>query len=321
MHMTRMPCNFAGLLKFDDNGVQVDAAVLLLLQKLCSAFPSVGRQLLQHGAEDTLRDARLSRSSDVQQLIDATLGSITSAPMGGPTEILGLPAGTGATPWSSAAAAPGAPGSLPPMAPPIARPLELEFASAVAQQTPAVTAHIMPFTAPMPPSTSATFGWTPSKQVQSASGSTTPTPAAMAAPHTGVMDTVLHRGGGAFARGTPARPVDATPAHHMTSMVPARAAATAAGATGTAAATSYLSGDAQALVARMRAERSGAALPQGVVANLAAVSGVPADASDWLLAPVALSPTDEQLLFDLVARLKYLEDPGRIVAPALLVRA
>lgn len=43
--------------------------------------------------------------------------------------------------------------------------------------------------------------------------------------------------------------------------------------------------------------------------------------ADWLLAPVALSTSDEQRLFEMVLRLQHLQDPTHIVAPALQVRA
>ena len=39
--------------------------------------------------------------------------------------------------------------------------------------------------------------------------------------------------------------------------------------------------------------------------------------SDWLLAPVALGQLDDQQLFELSLRLKYVDDP-RVVLPALL---
>ena len=43
---------------------------------------------------------------------------------------------------------------------------------------------------------------------------------------------------------------------------------------------------------------------------------LPPHASDWLLHPLALGPMDQQHLFELSIRLKYLQDP-RISLPAL----
>lgn len=321
-------CLLAALLKFEDNGAQLDASALLLLQRIASTFPAAGRQLLQLGAEDVLRRLKPIRPPDMQQLIDNCLISITTAPMQHETPLLpsagtgtSITGSTSATGWRSSVdgmaalsmAASRAPAIIPPHTQPlssqpqtsvsaasihasghtqpVARPLEQEFASAV-QATPASRMR-------QPLSMPSAVGWTPAKSHSNLVDSVTATPSHFS----GVMDTA------------PAKPIGAGPAWDGFSVRQGASSQPTPAAPPTTA-PAYLSQDAQAVVARMRQERSGGAPSQGLVASLS--TSVPADVSDWLLPAVCLSPSDEQYLFELIVRLKYLEDPDRIVAPAVL---
>jgi hypothetical protein len=179
---------------------------------------------------------------------------------------------------------------------PVNRPLEIEFAS-VAQLTPAVT----PALHSQPPQHAARYTGT--------AGPHTSAPAPASAVHssatgayTGVLESV--QGGGIRWR-APQTPGTEVTSRHLSSetrdVLAAKRQERAAAAGGPAgSATDWTGG--------------GAGVVHAVAAQL------PATADDWLLAPVALSPSDEQYLFEHSTRLRHMENV-RVSGPAAQVRA
>lgn len=68
-----------GCLEHSDNGIQTDAAVLMLLARM-AATPFTAKQLLHLGAERLLHDLQIHRSAELQPLITAALSALLSAP-------------------------------------------------------------------------------------------------------------------------------------------------------------------------------------------------------------------------------------------------
>lgn len=366
------PIHHTGLLKQQDNGVQLDASALMLLQRVASSFPLAAKQLLQMGVEDTLRELRPSRDPSLQQLMDSTLSTIMSAPvLAAPAysqsvtatpahapsaSVFGSISAGGAraggaslassqwrqasalrtsasfsTAWARSLAGAAA-------VPPVNRPLELEFSTA-GQATPAwppapsaqdnylrnsmseAPASALRASMAMPPSaagSAAAYAWTPA---QAGAGiglaQSTPSMVSHLTGATGVMDTA--QPASRWTQGQRSTAAGATWAE--------REAQSQAQPLSQPSFAEHLSADALAVVGRMRAERAKQEGAQGLDSGgsskggslLDLVAAVPAEPTDWLLPGVTLSPGDEQHLFELVMRLKYVEDPARIVAPAVQV--
>ncbi len=68
-----------GCLEHSDNGIQTDAAVLMLVARVAAA-PFTAKQLLHLGAERLLQELQIQRSTELQPLITAALSALLSAP-------------------------------------------------------------------------------------------------------------------------------------------------------------------------------------------------------------------------------------------------
>ncbi|GFR51284.1 hypothetical protein Agub_g13642 [Astrephomene gubernaculifera] len=71
--------NLLGCLQYDDNGVSTDAAVLMLLAKV-AALPGAARQVLHLGGEQLLSGLQQSRSEELQPAVSMALTAILAAP-------------------------------------------------------------------------------------------------------------------------------------------------------------------------------------------------------------------------------------------------
>ena len=355
-----------GLLKLEDNGAQLDAAALLLIQRIASSFPLAARQLLQMGMEDALRSLKPNRSPDLHQLFDSTLSAVISS-AAAPPSVTATPyhptssvsgsisvgarfhTGAASTRQSidtayavdmshaslarstlptdashvsasgSTMAHGGPPQPLPRQLPnPVNRPLEHEFASAAVHATTPASFQLATLTAPLSAATSAAMAWSPAKSTTTGAAPQ-PTPS-WASRYTGVVDSVAIGGSvlGPHGGASMAWPGGETPA--STARAPN---APAAHQQPVAASHQHLSSDARAVVSRLRADRGVSDGPTDTAVNGAGIasvtSSVPPHESDWLLPSLSLGAGDEQYLFDLVVRMKYLQDPVNIVGPALQV--
>ncbi len=329
--MSRCLCP-AGLLQFEDNGEQLDATALLLLQRIAGSFPAAARQLLQCGCEDQLRAARANRSPDIQQLIDATLSTLMSAPVSGPTTHAYDPTPTplqltGTAYTASQQYTTGVPVSQGSNMTQgqfggIVRPLEHEFAGALGPRSvPSTPQHWrqsgstrdtytglvssiqgLPWDTAAPPSRPATA---------SSVGSTRPQ-----------LTNAGRQQREQFAGSALARPPTA-PGPDLPRRSHRR----------------HTTEDAyrqqQVSYGQIVSQQQGFALgPHGGHMGSAAVAVVaagqslldvaaqlPAKATDWLLQPVVLAPADEQRLFEQRMRLQHAQDPIHIALPALQVRS
>lgn len=72
-------CLLAGCLAFPDNGVQTDAAVLMLLARV-AATPFTTKQLLHLGAEAHLQECRRAKAPELHGLVDSMLALLLAAP-------------------------------------------------------------------------------------------------------------------------------------------------------------------------------------------------------------------------------------------------
>ncbi|GFH24728.1 hypothetical protein HaLaN_22579 [Haematococcus lacustris] len=100
----------AGLLKFPDNGLELDAAALLLLQHLARGDAVLARQLLQLGAEDSLKALLASRPAELHNLLSTTLALLTSGSVSTSMACLPQapthPSGRGGPGWAAGLLAP-----------------------------------------------------------------------------------------------------------------------------------------------------------------------------------------------------------------------
>ncbi|KAJ9513135.1 hypothetical protein QJQ45_029382, partial [Haematococcus lacustris] len=99
-----------GLLKFPDNGLELDAAALLLLQHLARGDAVLARQLLQLGAEDSLKALLASRPAELHNLLSTTLALLTSGSVSTSMACLPQapthPSGRGGPGWAAGLLAP-----------------------------------------------------------------------------------------------------------------------------------------------------------------------------------------------------------------------